>query len=76
MGFHRKIGTRSCSFTTPFSMAVFYMQALGLCTLIIGLQGVLPEEHILLLIVSLVTGVFIGEYGDWGGINRDRELGS
>ncbi len=37
------------------------MEALGLCTILIGIQGAVKEEHILLLIVAVVAGVAIGE---------------
>lgn len=43
------------------------MQALGLCTILIGIQGAAGEKHILILIVSVVIGILIGEWGDWDG---------
>lgn len=45
-----------------------------MCTLIIGIQGIVPEQHILILIISAVAGRFIGEVTDWDGhINRFTE---
>lgn len=50
------------------------MQALGLCTLVIGLQGAVAEERILLLIVACVLGLLLGEWQDWEGrVNRFTE---
>ena len=50
------------------------MQALGLCTILIGIQGAAGEKHILILIVSVVIGILIGEWGDWDGhVNRWAE---
>ncbi len=47
------------------------MEALGLCTVVIGIQGTIVEKNILLLIVSVVIGVFIGKLCDLDGrINR------
>ena len=43
------------------------MQALGICTVLIGIQGAVSEKHVLLLIISVVIGVIIGEWGDWDG---------
>lgn len=43
------------------------MEMLGVCTLIIGIQGIVPEQHILILIISAVAGRFIGEVTDWDG---------
>ena len=37
------------------------MQALGLCTIVIGVQGAIAEANILIMIISVVIGVFIGE---------------
>jgi len=37
------------------------MKALGLCTIFIGIKGVLTGEHTLILIVSMVLGTLIGE---------------
>ena len=50
------------------------MQALGICTVLIGIQGAISEKHVLLLIISVVIGVIIGEWGDWDGhVNRWAE---
>lgn len=47
------------------------MQALGLCTVIIGVQGAIKEENILVMIVSVVLGLLVGETVDLDGrINR------
>lgn len=55
----------------PASISTAIMEALGLCTLIIGIQGAIAEENILILIVAIVCGVFIGESLDLDGrINR------
>ncbi len=45
--------------------------ALGLMVLIIGLQGVMGSEHLVLLIVSLALGLMIGEF-----IDIDRKFNS
>lgn len=44
------------------------MQALGLCTVVIGIQGAIKEDNILIMIISAVTGVFIGQYVDADGL--------
>lgn len=50
------------------------MRALGICTVLIGIQGAVSEKHVLLLIISVVIGVIIGEWGDWDGhVNRWAE---
>ena len=50
------------------------MKALGLCTVVIGIQGTIVEQNVLLLIVATVIGVAIGEAGDVDGrINRWTE---
>jgi uncharacterized membrane protein YqgA involved in biofilm formation len=47
------------------------MEALGLCTVVIGIQGTIVEKNILLLLVAVVIGVFIGKLCDLDGrINR------
>lgn len=46
------------------------MQALGICTVLIGIQGAVSEKHVLLLIISVVIGVIIGE---WGGLGWSCE---
>ena len=37
------------------------MKGLGLCTLIIGIDGALKGENTLIMILSMVVGIFIGE---------------
>ena len=37
------------------------MKALGLCTIVIGIQGAVEEANILIMIISVVIGVCIGE---------------
>ena len=37
------------------------MKALGLCTIVIGIQGAIEEANILIMIISVVIGVCIGE---------------
>ncbi len=50
------------------------MQGLGLCTVIIGIQGAIQETNILIMIISTVAGVFIGQYFDADGhVNRFTE---
>lgn len=47
------------------------MQGLGLCTIIIGVQGCIKEENILVLIVNIALGLLIGEFIDADGhVNR------
>lgn len=53
------------------------IKALGLCTVIIGVQGAIKEDNILIMIISVVIGVTIGESIDADGrVNRftDRIL--
>ena len=45
----------------PQSLTDAVMQALGLCTVLIGIQGAVVEQNILQLIVAIVVGVVIGE---------------
>lgn len=55
----------------PESMSDALMKGLGLCTLIIGIQGAVKEQNIILLIIAVVAGIFIGELNDWDGkVNR------
>lgn len=57
----------------PDSITDAVMKALGLCTIVIGIQGIV-EQNILLLIVATVIGVAIGEAGDIDGhVNRWTE---
>ena len=58
----------------PDSITDAVMKALGLCTIVIGIQGAIVEQNILLLIVATVIGVAIGEAGDIDGhVNRWTE---
>lgn len=45
------------------------MRALGLCSLFIGVQGALKGENTLIMIISMVIGVVIGE-----GIDIDKRI--
>ena len=55
----------------PQSISQAIMEALGVCTLVIGIQGAIAEANILIMIVAVVSGVFIGETCDLDGrINR------
>lgn len=47
------------------------MKALGLCTIFIGVQGAFKGENTLIMILSMVIGVIIGE-----GIDIDRRVTS
>ncbi|MEG0277277.1 MAG: DUF554 family protein, partial [Coprobacillus sp.] len=47
------------------------MKALGLCTIFIGVQGAFKGEKTLVMIISMVIGVVIGE-----GIDIDRRITS
>ncbi|MCI7613704.1 MAG: DUF554 domain-containing protein [Selenomonadaceae bacterium] len=50
------------------------MQGLGLCTVLIGVQGAIQESNILVMIVSVVLGILIGEAVDADGhVNRFTE---
>ena len=58
----------------PQHISEAVMKALGLCTVVIGVQGAVAEERILLMIVACVLGVLIGEWQDWEGrVNRLTE---
>lgn len=58
----------------PERLSGIAMQALGLCTIIIGVQGAIKEPNILLLIISITLGALIGEGMDWDGhVNRFTE---
>lgn len=43
------------------------VQGLGLCTILIGLQGALREGHVLVTILSIAIGILWGSYSDWDG---------
>ena len=53
----------------PERLSDMLMKALGLCTLYIGISGALKGENTIILIVSMVVGVLIGE-----GIDLDDKL--
>ncbi|MBO5993134.1 MAG: DUF554 family protein, partial [Acidaminococcaceae bacterium] len=58
----------------PESISDAMMKGLGLCTIVIGLQGTIEEENILVLILSTIIGIIIGEWLDVDGrINRGAE---
>lgn len=58
----------------PESLTDSLLKALGACTIIIGVQGAIKEENILIMIVAVAAGVFIGEVMDWDGhVNRFTE---
>ncbi|MCR5536704.1 MAG: DUF554 domain-containing protein [Succinivibrio sp.] len=47
------------------------LKALGLCTMVIGIQGALVTSNILILIIAIASGVLIGEIFDLDGkVNR------
>ena len=48
----------------PESMSDALMKGLGLCTLVIGLQGAIKEQNIIFLIIAVILGIFLGELGD------------
>lgn len=55
----------------PERIANQMMKALGLCTIFIGVQGAFKGENTLIMIISMVIGVVIGE-----GIDIDRRVTS
>ena len=58
----------------PEKVSQAIMEALGVCTLVIGIQGVIIEPDILIMISSVVSGVLLGELFDFDGhINRFTE---
>lgn len=61
----------------PEHISSSIIKALGLCTVVIGVQGAIKEENILIMIISVVIGLTIGEVIDADGhVNRftDRLL--
>ena len=48
----------------PESVSDSLMKGLGLCTIVIGLQGAIKEQDIIFLIIAVILGIFIGELGD------------
>ena len=60
-----------CKKGIPERLSDAIMKAIGLCTLAIGITGVLSGENTLVLIISMVLGVLIGELLDLDGrVNR------
>ena len=58
----------------PEAISDAVMKALGLCTVIIGVQGAVAESDVILMIVSCVIGVTVGTAMDWEGhVNRFTE---
>ena len=58
----------------PKGIADALMQGLGVCTVVIGIQGAVQEQNILVMIVAVVVGIFLGEATDLDGrINRFAE---
>lgn len=58
----------------PKRLSDMLMEGLGLCTIVIGIQGAIQEKNILVLIISTVIGVAIGTAMDWDGhVNRFAE---
>lgn len=58
----------------PERLTSALMQGLGLCTVLIGVQGAIQESNILVMIVSVVLGILIGEAVDADGhVNRFTE---
>ena len=50
------------------------MQGLGLCAVLIGVQGAIQESNVLIMIVSVVLGILMGEAVDAdGSVNRFTE---
>ena len=61
----------------PEHISSSIIKALGLCTVVIGVQGAIKEDNILIMIISVVIGLTIGEALDADGrVNRftDRIL--
>lgn len=63
-----------CKKGIPERLSSAVMTGIGLCTLAIGITGVLSGENTLVLIVSMVLGVLVGELLDLDGkLNRAVE---
>lgn len=56
-----------CKKGIPERLSDAIMKAIGLCTLVIGITGVLSGENTLVLIIAMVLGVLIGELLDLDG---------
>lgn len=60
-----------CKKGIPERLSSAVMTAIGLCTIAIGFTGVLDGENTLVLIISMVLGVLVGELLDIDGhVNR------
>ncbi|MBR3723173.1 MAG: DUF554 domain-containing protein [Selenomonadaceae bacterium] len=58
----------------PKETADALMRGLGVCTILIGIQGAVVEKNILIMIISVVIGIFWGETIDLDGkVNRLAE---
>ena len=58
----------------PKETADALMRGLGVCTVLIGIQGAVVEKNILIMIISVVLGIFWGESIDLDGkVNRLAE---
>lgn len=55
----------------PEKVSRAILKGIGLCTIVIGIQGAVKEENILLLIISIAAGIGIGEWLNIDG-NLDR----
>lgn len=55
----------------PKEISSNILKALGVCTVIIGIQGAIQTSNILILILSIALGVFVGEFFNFEGkVNR------
>jgi len=55
----------------PKEISSNILKALGVCTVIIGVQGAIQTSNILILILSIALGVFVGEFFNFEGkVNR------
>jgi hypothetical protein len=60
-----------CKKGIPERLSSAVMMAIGLCTVAIGISGLLEGENTLVLIISMVLGVLVGELLDLDGrVNR------
>lgn len=63
-----------CKKGIPQRLSDAVMSGIGLCTLVIGITGVLSGNNTLVLIISIVLGVIVGELLDLDGrVNRAVE---
>ena len=55
----------------PKEISSNILKALGVCTVLIGIQGAIQTSNILILILSIALGVFVGEFFNFEGkVNR------